>query len=488
MPPPAKRKPLLLLLAGAFLLKVILVLRGGQIFWPDEERFFRSAYFVAAIVEQGVLSSLDILVRYPEHNGFTLVLAPAALVQCGLKALFGMSVRYTGWIAALWCSLFSTAAIGMVHAIAARAGANERESMLASTLVAASTPFFFMSRHILPYESSLLFFLVSLWFALGNRRGPRELILGGLCASLGFLTYNGFWFCVPSLLLVYALRGNRDLRGIVTCGALAGVSFIAPILFLQGYSIARGLPAFLGGLAKFSGTVTQGDYREGWSVPWAYLWHAEHGLLFVWAVGLIGIPAVVRYGRRAQGQRGMLWFGAVVVLYASIALLSTGLHRFVVYGRMTHPLIPLLCLATACTGELALGRMRKPALALRVVGMALALVTAVNFYPALAQRFPSEFEKEMTKHFGELRSLSTVIAKEDAPAGAAEPLPKGYVLLNARNSFYPPRLARPIPPGRVVAQAPHPLEYLPYLYEGYSPPQRNLLREADISMRVVQLP
>ena len=41
-----------------------------------------------------------------------------------------------------------------------------------------------------------------------------------------------------------------------------------------------------------------------------------------------------------------------------------------------------------------------------------------------------------------------------------------------------------VPDGyREVASAPHPLEFLPYQYEGYADSERRLLRSSDIRMR-----
>jgi hypothetical protein len=38
---------------------------------------------------------------------------------------------------------------------------------------------------------------------------------------------------------------------------------------------------------------------------------------------------------------------------------------------------------------------------------------------------------------------------------------------------------------RVVREAPHPLQFLPYQYEGYTPAQRSALRATDIRMRLI---
>jgi hypothetical protein len=51
--------------------------------------------------------------------------------------------------------------------------------------------------------------------------------------------------------------------------------------------------------------------------------------------------------------------------------------------------------------------------------------------------------------------------------------------------LYPPRRLE-VPAGMVeIFAAPHPLQFLPYQYEGYTPQERQFLRSTDIRMRVL---
>jgi hypothetical protein len=52
--------------------------------------------------------------------------------------------------------------------------------------------------------------------------------------------------------------------------------------------------------------------------------------------------------------------------------------------------------------------------------------------------------------------------------------------------FYPSPPAVQLPPDyALLAAAPHPLQFLPYQYEGYDPSQREVLRSSDIRMRLL---
>jgi hypothetical protein len=59
-------------------------------------------------------------------------------------------------------------------------------------------------------------------------------------------------------------------------------------------------------------------------------------------------------------------------------------------------------------------------------------------------------------------------------------------LCNAVN-LYPVRAHIGLPAGHTLLSAPHPLEYLPYQYEGHTPRERQLLRTHDISGKLVAL-
>jgi hypothetical protein len=58
------------------------------------------------------------------------------------------------------------------------------------------------------------------------------------------------------------------------------------------------------------------------------------------------------------------------------------------------------------------------------------------------------------------------------------------VLLNARY-LHPVFGPKPAPAGRELYRTRHPLEYLPFQYEGFLPVERSLLRSSDVAIRLV---
>jgi hypothetical protein len=86
--------------------------------------------------------------------------------------------------------------------------------------------------------------------------------------------------------------------------------------------------------------------------------------------------------------------------------------------------------------------------------------------PPLMQEFPREFN---------------ALARERASRAGASLWVTQYA-----EHLYPPPVPLPIPPGyRVAYAARHPLQFLPYQYEGYTPAERLQLRATDIRMRLL---
>jgi hypothetical protein len=103
----------------------------------------------------------------------------------------------------------------------------------------------------------------------------------------------------------------------------------------------------------------------------------------------------------------------------------------------------------------------------------LVVQVAVNFRAPLVQSFPIEFREA----FGPL--------VKDLPP--YEPhLPRPSALWVNAERFYPSPPVVQLPPDyALLAAAPHPLQFLPYQYEGADPGQRAVLRSSDLRMRLL---
>jgi hypothetical protein len=337
---------------------------------------------------------------------------------------------------------------------------------------------FYYARHLLPYDAALLLGLTALLLALRERPTQRTVILCGLLAGLTLLTYSGYWLLAGLACLVCVLAQRRDLRRCARTALLCGLGLVVPPMsvLLAGMLLGANI---LGALARFSSAVTQGDFREGWSLPPAYLWHAEHALFLAWlAAAVYGFCCWRRDGAR---RRLRIWLLGLGWLYGGLVLFSVGLHKFVVYGRLVRMLVPFFCLLAAfATDDLLARRWGRPVAWAALAG--LILQAGWNFQTPLRQVFPREFLRRAQHLVPDLALDADALA-----FGASQVDASGdYRLIYAKHLWPEPAPLR-LPPYEELLAAPHPLEFRPYQYEGFGPTQRARLRETDIRMRLVRL-
>src|SRR5262249_30226358 len=144
------------------------------------------------------------------------------------------------------------------------------------------------------------------------------------------------------------------------------------------------------------------------------------------------------------------------------------LSKFVVYGRLTRQVVPFLCLvAAAAVSRLWHSPAARARFAAVVIVGALVIQAAVNFWQPLVQSFPADF-------IARNRPYDTVAARYQR-----------FIWVNAEH-LYPRPEALTLPPHYVtLAAARHPLEFLPYQYEGFTPEGRAVLRSTDIRMQLL---
>jgi hypothetical protein len=166
-----------------------------------------------------------------------------------------------------------------------------------------------------------------------------------------------------------------------------------------------------------------------------------------------------------------------VVIAAGLVVFSNFLEKFVVYGRLVRLMIPFLALLggwsiNRCLPPTA-GSTRWMALfSVLVIGLA-----SPNFVQPLRQSFPLEFFQ---------RCVAFIHREvEGAPDDEKyrDRLRRHRVLFATSIWPYPETPA--LPAHDVLLRQPHPIQFEPYLYEGYNRSQREAMMGMDISMRLI---
>jgi hypothetical protein len=434
-------------------LRVSLVMSGGQNYWPDERRYDVSRRAADALWNGDVLGTLRAL-NSASHFLYKVIGVVPALVQ--------KAVSPSPKIPALFFSWFSIANLWLAWAVVRRTGENKRVALLAAVMLALCSTFLYYCRHLLPYDAAMAFGLLSLF--LGLRSPPRAVdsVLCGFFSLCAFLTYNGYWVLAGLALSVHILRPPRTYAAVLRRAAISGAAFVFPLAVLLTVSAMASDWHLLRQFIVFSRTVTQGSFSEGWSLPFAYLWDAEHTLALLWVAAFLwGIRECALGRRRGAIALGVLGF---LSIYAALVFSSVVLEKFVVYGRTARMLVPFSCILAAPVIDRVWTSAPRGKL-LAVAMLAIAVVqAAMNFCRPLTQTFPAEFLQ--------------LAAKASVPTDTGE-----YAVLFARHLYQFPLPSEDS--GTTILQRYHPLEFLPYQYEGYTPDQRGKLRSTDIRMRLI---
>ena len=478
--------PWLWVLLGASLaLRVTLALHGGQRYSGDELRYDRGPILLNALWN-GEWDWVQAVVKEPVHAGFSYVALLVAPFHHALATLLGFgdwshpeNIQASLSMAAIVMGLFSTLNLWLVYQLSLRSGASRSEAGFVMLFAAAANSLFYYSRHLVPYDSSLTLALCGLIFSVSGTTRFRQ-FLAGSCAALSFQIYNGYWFLVPVLgLTLLFSQSGWSARFRVGCIWILGAVGTTLLVISPGIIIS-GRDFWLQS-AKFSHSVTQGLFAEGWSLPWAYLWAAEGWL----GVGLAIILIAVSIRDLFNGtlpRRIVLWAGVAGAIYTLLVVTSVGLEKFVVYARSTRPLVPCLCLVAGY----AVNRLLTPHPRWRpAVVVAVIVAASANFAPNFVLIYPPDIKSTILKNFGSPKQTISFTGSYyfDPVQKVTRP---DLVLLNAQG-LYPLKDYIEDPKGKVLFSAPHPLQFVPYQYDGYTPRERRLMKEHPPFIKLIKL-
>jgi hypothetical protein len=454
------RTGLIVVLLLSALLRIKLATLGGQFYWPDESRYGTARGAVAIGAGGDVKGALAALLQTSDHMFFRfLALVPAALERIwpfgDVSDAFG----------ACFFGMFGVGSIYLVWSLVRRETRSESAAFWSSLLYAGLATAFFYSRHYLPYDPAI--FLILLGWRVGVAEGSwRTRLLAGAVIGLGYLTYNAYWnFCGIVLVFLVFSPPWQMVRMLHRALSL-GIGLIIPILaiYLAGYLVGSDLIA---NTVTFSRTVTQGAFGRGWWLILTYFYAAE-GVLIVLLIALV-VAVAGRRIMRGEAVPGAHWLGMALALSGVTILFSDIIHRFVPAGRMVKPIALLFVMgAGPMIAQLLEHRRRGWHLAALVLVAGLA---GVNLSRPLRVIFPEEFQ---------IRASEVARAHLIEHPGAL--LRTYYVRFMHRPVFGPP-----LPDHEVLLQHPHPLQYRPYLFEGYDEDMRRAFDAQDFSMRLIRL-
>jgi len=484
-----RQHPVLGLYLVAVVLRVILALNGGELYLRDEVRIWRLPYFVYQLFLVDPQTAFQqFYIGAVPHFGYHLVNAPATLLYGLLSYIANAELDFFApQLLAVASAPLNASHIILVYAIARRANASRRESLLAALMTLFSASLFYFSRHFIPYDNAMAFLLFGLFASLEEHSNWKHALVVGLITGFGFMVYYGYWMLAGLFLAAFVFRGFPSIKQLFV-RTISGIGVVFWPAFFTLISIILGLSPFFNVMRRFSDSIVQGDYAEGWSLIWEYLWHAEQALLIILILGslLVLIPSAKptshtslprvwgRWAKLGEGQWLIMWAG----LYALMALVSTGLELFVMYDRLARQLTPLMCLAAAAGFSRFIHHRRTYNAAVILVGL-LAFTSLIR---PLTVQYPYQVVSRVVAEYGPVRREYTADRMSfEYEYPNSDDQDSDYTLFNA-GYFFPLNEAHPLPDRTFIQRWDHPYLYRPYQYNGYTKRERQVIQDAHLSM------
>ena len=492
---PRRSLALFALMLVAYAFRLALIAGGGQLYHPDELRYYRSIEVAKHVFNGDYTNAMKGLLRYEHHSG----IASAKIIPALIHSLFHnqahsdnlmwrdlwRTAEQNFWLPSLLFALPSVFSIGLIYLIQREAGADEVEAHLSAFLLAASNTMFIFSKHLLPYDIAIFIGLFTIYLALRirDRRFAFSLCIG-LLTFLVFWVYNGYIALAITIIFFYCLLLARRVREALSraLGIAAGVAlfFFSHVAFnvlcLQNDMLEK--------MVWFSGTILDGEYSEGIVFPFRYLLDAEGGIGAVWLVGLFfGLRRILSQSNAADRMRGTLWLTSIVVLYLLLVLFSTGLERFVLYGRVARSLVPFIVMLSAYGLAPKLANLRRSAQTVFVI--AVSLVAIANFLPAIRLQYPLDIARNVYREYDDVSFETSIHQRFDH--WDLQPVIRGarYQLVDAVYHNTVPLEFEWQPEGDEIQIISHPLMYKPWQYEGATAAMRETIDREGFYIRLV---
>jgi len=322
---------LLSLVAKAF------IIMSSEVVYFDGLEYFKFAQaFNESVNNQGLDSAFSIPVI--GHWG--------AVLWGSLPFLINTSLLTDKQAFALFFALPSVISIALVYFISYRAFYSRKAGLIAAGLFALSFSNTYLVRHALPTDLSILFLLgaILLMFDQNKNKPMLQFTVGILC-FMAFFTYYGYWASVTFVLLCNLLFHTSNIREALAKAFYSSAGFFAPLLtfLLIGFLVNK---SYLGHFIEFSQTINEGAYSEGYKLPFAFFYHSEGLIAFIWLL-CVSYACWQFISQKNKDLKSLFFLFAILFIYSALTITSNVTETFVVYGRIVKQLVPFLCILSA---------------------------------------------------------------------------------------------------------------------------------------------
>ncbi len=213
-------------------------------------------------------------------------------------------------------------------------------------------------RHALPYDTSLLIYLYlfNKVFTLLDEKeiSIKTLVTTGFLSFIGYLVYPGYstsLLILVSIFFFYKLD-TTNYSNKIKQTVYMGIGILVCLVVTEVISRYAGT-TYIGQVIHLSNTIKQGSFNESFSFIFKYLFEVEQltGILLIASIFITFGILLLKRLRIVQLLNSKLYLFIIISLFIFLLYAGAGyfFHKVVLYGRLLHQYIPLICIIFAFT-------------------------------------------------------------------------------------------------------------------------------------------
>lgn len=479
------------------------IISKGFLAFPDETRYLYSVFAVRNLFQaQYSKFWLDIYSTFGRPFDVIIRLIPA-YIQVLIELRWGIPAdNQTSLIIPAICNvLVSLILLFVFYKITLYLIKDKTLSLFALIFYAFVVNSNIYLRHLLPYDTALLFNLISLYITLKNSPKISYILLNGLLAGISFGIYPGYFFFNLIILIIIASKINNIRRFLLLLIPYGAILF--SVLFIYQYFSMFSTINYANVLRIVSENITQGSFDESLIYGFKYLTSVESvsGIGFLILLCGLLINSIFDIFRKRTGffKIKNITVFAGLIAYLAYAFMGFTMHKFVFYGRILHALYPFL-IWSAIIYIQSINNFKIRSLIIYCQLSAILLVFVFFYINYLHLGYPRDVLYQygiqttavpFDQHQYEGKPLWSI------PSPAAFNEQTGYPYVSRQKIilvnfcyFYP--VDDVYNPFRVsqgykqMLSIKHFQSFLPYWFEGFGPKERNILKDRQYKLMVFE--
>jgi len=485
------QKRLLIIFFLSLLVFRMSLISVGHFDRQDELRYRYSLAFLREARDGHIVEAVKQMYQFHLYGRPGLVLAhlPQAFIQGVLLVLTGIKTETPPSLSvASFINVMVTLLVSAVFFLIARKFLKDFYlSFYATVVYSFLVKTNIHIRHILPYDISLLGYLLLMYKVVGEKRArfsKLKVIVLGAGSGVVHSIYPGYYaFVIILLLLIWNQRKKLFESSLMYAG---GFTLIYSLFILLGFIVGMG-QELISSIVQVASTQIQGVFSEGYVFWLKYLLEAEPivGIALIVLLGIFFLQIMFQ-PRRFVDKRTKIILAAVL-LYLFHAT-TTVLQLTVFYGRTLGIYIPFIVLASF----LAIQRLPKLKTLLGTGLMVTTLLGIMIWYPEYQDlAYPRDVKYQICDSIYSCpANIAFVEENIERPMDYLFPKEITHILVNFSPLYpvYDPLISFvPPPAAKLIYKKPYARSFRGYLFEGYGKEERQRLKTSDYSVAVYQL-